>query len=111
MFLDHTAPRLGVEFDAVITAEDVDAYKPAAPHFDRLFETIDGWGLDRDRHVHVAESLRHDIEPANRFGIASVWLDRRAGAAGGASRAVTVDATPDLIVHSLSELVEHRGRQ
>ena len=111
MFFDHTAPQLGVEFDAVITAEDVDAYKPAAPHFERLFETIDGWGLDRDRHVHVGESLRHDIEPANRLGIASVWVDRRAGAAGGASRAVPVDATPDLVVHSLSELVEHRRRQ
>jgi 2-haloacid dehalogenase len=111
MFFDHTAPQLGVEFDAVITAEDVDAYKPAAAHFERLFDTIDGWGLDRTRHVHVAESLRHDIEPANRFGIASVWVDRRAGAAGGASRAVPVDATPDLIVHSLSELVEHRPRQ
>jgi 2-haloacid dehalogenase len=111
MFFDHTAPQLGVEFDAVITAEDVDAYKPAAAHFERLFDTIDGWGLDRTRHVHVAESLRHDIEPANRYGIASVWLDRRAGAAGGASRAVAVDATPDLIVHSLSELVERRGHQ
>ncbi len=107
MFLDHTAPRLGVEFDAVITAEDVGAYKPAAPHFERLFATIDGWDLERDRHVHIGESLRHDIEPANRFGIASVWIDRRAGAAGGASRAVAVDATPDLTVHSLSELVEH----
>ena len=111
MFLDHTGPRLGVEFDAVITAEDVDAYKPAAPHFERLLETIDGSGLDRDRHVHIAESLRHDVEPANRFGIASVWVDRRAGAAGGASGAVPVDATPDLTVQSLSELVERHRRK
>ncbi|HEX6656797.1 MAG TPA: HAD family hydrolase, partial [Ilumatobacter sp.] len=111
MFFDHTAPQLGVEFDAVITAEDVDAYKPAAPHFERLLATIDGWGLDRSRHVHVAESLRHDIEPANRFGIASVWVDRREGASGGASRAVAVDATPDLTVHRLSELVERRRHQ
>jgi 2-haloalkanoic acid dehalogenase type II len=111
MFFDHTAPRLGVEFDAVITAEDVDAYKPADPHFERLLATIDGWGLDRELHVHIGESLRHDIEPANRFGIASVWVDRRAGAAGGASRAVAVDAAPDLTVHSLAELVEIRSRQ
>ena len=111
MFFDHTAPRLGVEFDAVITAEDVDAYKPAAPHFERLFATIDGWGLDRAHHVHVAESLFHDIQPANRLGIASVWVDRRAGAAGGASGAGTVAAAPDLVVTSLAELVAlHPGR-
>jgi 2-haloalkanoic acid dehalogenase type II len=106
MFLDHTAPRLGVEFDAVITAEDVDAYKPAAPHFERLLATLDEWGFDHARHVHVGESLRHDIAPANRFGIASVWLDRRAGAPGGASRALPVDAAPDLTVTSLAQLVD-----
>ncbi|MGH9134090.1 MAG: HAD family hydrolase [Ilumatobacteraceae bacterium] len=106
MFFDHTAPRLGVEFDAVITAEDVDAYKPAMPHFERLLATVDGWGLDVASHVHVGESLRHDIEPANRLGIASVWVDRRRGAPGGASRAMAVDAAPDLTVTSIAELAD-----
>ncbi|GAB3186471.1 HAD-IA family hydrolase [Nesterenkonia suensis] len=65
------------EFTAIITAEDVGAYKPAAPHFTAL----DGWlqerGRDRDDLLHVAQSLFHDHVPARRHGLDSVWINRR----------------------------------
>jgi 2-haloacid dehalogenase len=69
--------RLGVEFDLVITAEDVGSYKPARGHFDTLFERLPTLGVARSELLHVAQSLFHDHEPARRLGLPSVWIDRR----------------------------------
>ena len=68
--------RLGVTFDKIITAEDVGAYKPRAPHFEALFGSLSEMGLDREELLHVAQSLFHDHEPAQRYGLPSVWIDR-----------------------------------
>lgn len=68
--------RLGVTFDKIITAEDVGAYKPRAPHFEALFGSLSEMGLDRKDLLHVAQSLFHDHEPAQRYGLPSVWIDR-----------------------------------
>jgi 2-haloacid dehalogenase len=68
--------RLGVTFDRIITAEDVGAYKPRAPHFEALFGSLPKMGLDRADLLHVAQSLFHDHEPAHRYGLPSVWIDR-----------------------------------
>ena len=66
-----TRQRLPVAIDAVVTAEDVSAYKPAAAHFRRFRE------LYRPApQVHVAQSFFHDIGPAHRLGIPAVWINR-----------------------------------
>ena len=64
-------------FAAVITAEDVGAYKPADPHFDALDLTIAELGIEPDELLHVAQSLFHDHGPARRRGMRSVWINRR----------------------------------
>ncbi|WP_370962483.1 HAD-IA family hydrolase [Amycolatopsis sp. cg9] len=64
-------------FDAIITAEDVGAYKPAANHFRALEETLPSLGVARGELLHVAQSLFHDHVPAKREGLPSVWIDRR----------------------------------
>jgi 2-haloacid dehalogenase len=69
--------RLRGRFAAVITAEDVKAYKPADPHFRALFRTLDDLGIARGELLHVAQSLFHDHVPAHRAGLASVWINRR----------------------------------
>ena len=33
-------------------------------------------GVDRDKHVHVAQSHFHDIVPANELGLTSIWVNR-----------------------------------
>jgi 2-haloacid dehalogenase len=71
--LEGTLGRLGVEFDATVTAEDVRSYKPAHEHWLRFFSDT---GADRVRHVHVAASLFHDIAPASELGLRSVWVNR-----------------------------------
>jgi 2-haloacid dehalogenase len=65
------------DFAAVITAEDVGAYKPAENHFRALDATLSDLGVDRARLLHVAQSLFHDHVPAKREGLPSVWINRR----------------------------------
>ncbi|MGC0143456.1 HAD-IA family hydrolase [Pseudactinotalea sp. Z1732] len=65
------------DFAAVITAEDVGAYKPADPHFEALETTLGDLGIERNRLLHVAQSLFHDHVPAKRHGLDSVWINRR----------------------------------
>ena len=72
-----SAKKLGVEFDLVITAQDVGSYKPDHRNFDRLFADLSSIGEGRSALVHVAESLYHDHEPAETFGIPNVWIHRR----------------------------------
>jgi 2-haloacid dehalogenase len=70
---EATAKHFDVEFDFVITGEDVLAYKPSHLHFHRLINAYDG----RDSTVHVAQSLFHDGVPAGQLGIPFVWINRR----------------------------------
>ncbi len=69
--------RLLGQFAAVITAEDVGAYKPADNHFHELDRTLADLRIPRERLLHVAQSLFHDHVPARRHGLASVWINRR----------------------------------
>jgi 2-haloacid dehalogenase len=64
---------LGVSFDLTITEQEAGSYKPAPGHWERFFEA---GGVARDRHVHVAASLFHDIEPCAELGIPAVWINR-----------------------------------
>ena len=92
-----TAEVLGVDFDVVVTAQQVRSYKPTLRNFEAASERM---GVDGDRWLHVAESLYHDIGPANRLGIRSVWVDRP-GRGGGTRH---TDAIPDIVVPDLAAL-------
>ncbi len=69
--------RLGVTFDAVMTAEDIGAYKPSLGNFEYMIARLGGMGIDMDDVLHTAESLFHDHGPANRVGLKSCWIHRR----------------------------------
>lgn len=97
-----SAVRLGAGFDAVVTAEQVGGYKPNLRNFEAASERM---GVERARWLHVAESLYHDIGPANRLGVACVWVDRPGR--GGATR--PTDAVPDLVVPDLAALARMVG--
>ena len=92
-----TAEALEVEFDAVVTAEQVGSYKPDMRNFEVARERM---RVEKERWLHVAESLYHDIGPANRLGIASVWVNR-ADRGGGTRR---IEAVPDVEVADLEML-------
>jgi 2-haloacid dehalogenase len=80
--------RLGVEFDRVFTAEEIGSYKPDLRNFEYLLARLGENGLEKADLLHVAQSLFHDHAPANRFGIASAWIDRRHDKHGGGATKV-----------------------
>lgn len=71
--LDASLERIGVPVDLRITAAEAGSYKPAPGHWERFFERS---AAERERHVHVAASLFHDIEPCARLGLRAVWINR-----------------------------------
>jgi 2-haloacid dehalogenase len=105
--------QLGVEFDHIFTAQDIGSYKPDIRNFQYLLASLYADGIGKGDLLHVAQSLFHDHAPANRMGIASAWIDRRAGKAGSGATVL-----PDPIPHfdfrftSLGELAAaHRAEQ
>jgi 2-haloacid dehalogenase len=64
---------LAVPFDIAIVAGEIGSYKPAHRHWEVFYEQT---GADRRGHVHVAQSLFHDIQPASELGIRSIWINR-----------------------------------
>ena len=96
-----TRKHLEVEFDAVITAEQARSYKPAIHNFDLALRTL---ALPPERLLHAAQSIYHDVVPAQSLGISTVWVNRRSARPGiGAVRAAV--ARPDLVVPDLATLV------
>lgn len=72
-----SARKLGIDWDAVFTAEDIGSYKPAQRNFDYLLAGIDRMGIDRATLLHTAESMFHDHVPARANGLDNAWIYRR----------------------------------
>jgi 2-haloacid dehalogenase len=100
-----SAQRLQVKFDWIITAQQARSYKPSLNNFRLAFDRI---GVPQNRILHVAQSLFHDIAPANALGLSTVWVNRRQNKAGsGATPAA--QAHPDLEVPDLRTLAGKIG--
>ena len=97
-----TARLLGVEFDAVVTAQQVRAYKPAPDHFRRVLDRL---ALPKEKVLHVAQSLFHDVAPARALGFATVWVNRRAGRSGSGATP-PAEGRPDVEVPDLRTLAD-----
>jgi 2-haloacid dehalogenase len=102
--LDASLRAVGVPVELRIVASDIGSYKPALRHWEAFFAQT---GADRDRHVHVAASLFHDVEPARRLGLRCAWINRFSEASD-VPRAVEL---PDLAVlpDALEALVPDHG--
>ena len=99
--------RLHGDFAAIITAEDVGAYKPAENHFRALDAALPGLGVNRRDLLHVAQSLFHDHVPAKREGLPSVWINRRHDRAGwGATPEPTEEWAFDLEFSSMADFAD-----
>jgi 2-haloalkanoic acid dehalogenase type II len=99
--------RLGVAFDAILTAEQIGSYKPDPRNFEYLLARVGEMGIAKGELLHVAQSLFHDHVPANHLGIASAWIDRRLDKPG-AGATVLPDPMPhyDFRFASLGELAD-----
>ncbi len=76
--------RLGIDFDAVFTAEDIGSYKPNPANFDFMLKRLAiDHGIEPGEVLHTAQSLFHDHVIAKRQGLACAWIDRQGLGDGG----------------------------
>jgi 2-haloacid dehalogenase len=94
-----------VTFDAVVTADDAGAYKPAPNHFHLALARLAELGVAKDRVLHVAQSLFHDHVPAKRLGLTTVWIDRRHDRPGSGATP-PAEALPDAIYPDMASFAE-----
>src|SRR5215204_4651362 len=70
--LGQTRRHLPIDFDLVVTAQQVRSYKPDPAHFtecERRIGSKRGW-------VHVGASYYHDVEPCLKKKVPVVWVNR-----------------------------------
>ncbi|MCH9671271.1 MAG: haloacid dehalogenase type II [Gammaproteobacteria bacterium] len=106
--------KLGVEFDAIYTAQDVGSYKPNAANFTYLLDHVrSDLGITPNQILHTAQSLHHDHVPATRAGLAKAWIDRQNLANSenwGATAIVNERPAVDFRFSTLIEMAEAIGR-
>ena len=101
-----TAPKLGVAFDQVITAQQAGCYKPCMRMFKLAQDRI---GVSREQWLHIGQSIYHDVIPAQSLGIATVWVNRPSPRPG-AGAATAASGKPDLEVPDLQTLAKLAGK-
>ena len=71
--LGQSRRHFGLDFDLVVTAQQVRSYKPDPAHFkeaERRIGTKKGW-------VHIASSHYHDIDPCAKLKVPTIWVNRK----------------------------------
>ena len=69
--LAATRRHFTVEFELLVTAQQVRAYKPARPHFETARRLI-----GTRRWLHVGQGYFHDVVPARALGLPIAWINR-----------------------------------
>lgn len=95
--LAETRRHFRVEFDVVVTAQQVCGYKPGPDHFRRAIEIVGG---DPGKVLHIAQSYYHDVQAAVPLGIRVIWVNR------DHATIPAVGPVPDLEVEDLAQAVE-----
>ncbi len=80
----HSNAKIGVDFDAVYTAETVGSYKPNINNFHYMIKDLkENLNISSENIMHVAQSMFHDIAPADEIGLRTTWIDRQNLSGGG----------------------------
>src|SRR5262249_16459709 len=98
----ETRKHLGIDFSAVITAQQARSYKPSLNNFRLALQTM---RIEPAPLLHVGQSIYHDVLPAQSLGIRTVWVNRKSARPGVGAVRKTV-GKPDLEVQDLATLAE-----
>jgi len=108
--LSFSTRKLGLTADVIATAEGVAAYKPDHDHFLAAFESFAAIGVSKDQILHVGQSLRADVIPANALGIKVAWI-KRPGRSLGSRVEDAKGAQPNIAFDTLEQLAAlHRAQ-
>jgi 2-haloalkanoic acid dehalogenase type II len=92
--LAATRRHFTVDFELVVTAQQVRSYKPATPHWETARGAIGG-----RRWLHVGQGYFHDMVPARALGLPTAWINRNGEAPFDGGR-------PDREFPTLAELAD-----
>ncbi|HKA21037.1 MAG TPA: HAD family hydrolase [Blastocatellia bacterium] len=70
--LTATRHHFSVDFDLIVTAQQVSSYKPGLAHFKEAKLRMGDTPL-----LHAAQSYFHDVVPATQMSIPVVWVNRK----------------------------------
>jgi len=71
--IDSSMVAIGISFPVTIVAGEIGSYKPAPRHWEVFREKT---GAMPETHVHVAQSVFHDVVPATQLGLKTIWINR-----------------------------------
>lgn len=87
---------IGIDFDGIITVEEVGSYKPEHGHWQEMLKRFN---TSKDKVLHVAASYVHDIIPAKEQDFDAVWINRN-------HETITTKLKPDIELNDLAKLPE-----
>jgi 2-haloacid dehalogenase len=93
--LGATRRHFRVDFDLVVTAQQVRSYKPDPAHFKECQRRIGG----KSGWMHVATGLETDVKPCIKLKVPVIWVNRKKEDFDGQKK-------PDAIVKDLREGVK-----
>ena len=94
--LEETISLHGLDVDGFVTAEEVGSYKPRPGHWERFFQET---GAKKEGLLHVAQSIYHDIIPAQEMGLVTAWVNRY-------NEPMPKTASPAFVTDGLAHLAE-----
>ncbi|MCC6427188.1 MAG: haloacid dehalogenase type II [Phycisphaerales bacterium] len=104
---EGSRPRLeaaGARIDRLISAQLCRSYKPSHRNFNVALALLD---IPKDRILHIAQSLYHDIKPARELGLQTVWINRRHNKPGaGATPRTDPSIRPDIELPDMKSLAD-----
>jgi 2-haloalkanoic acid dehalogenase type II len=92
--LAATRRHFPVDFELIVTAQQVGSYKPAHGHFEVARQRIGS-----ARWLHAAQSYFHDVVPARALAVPVAWINRHA-------EAPSDGGSPDRQFRDLRELAD-----
>ena len=95
--LTATRRHFTVDFDLIVTAQQVGSYKPGLAHFTEAKTRIGDHRL-----LHAAQSYFHDVIPATKMSIPVVWVNRK-------NNPLDAGPNPTHQVSNLTELADYLG--
>ncbi|HEY7890867.1 MAG TPA: HAD-IA family hydrolase [Solirubrobacteraceae bacterium] len=87
--LGQTRRHLSVDFDLVVTAQQVRSYKPDLAHFTECARRVGG----KKGWVHVAASHYHDVAPCIKQRVPVIWVNRNKETLESSQKKPTAEVT------------------
>jgi len=94
--LKETIKNNNLEVDDFITAQDVKSYKPEKKHWITFLKSFK---TRKEKVLHVANGIYHDIVPASELGLKTAWVNRY-------GEELPEDVKPSYVIDRVSDLLD-----